>query len=327
VLSRAGLTREAWTTVLRIGVSADAPPVAGQYAIADGAVRFTPMFPLDPGRPYTVVFDPSAVPGGALAAVPKISRVVSIPAGAASAPVTVASVYPTANAVPANLLRMYIEFSGPMGSRGGQEYITIKDARDQEIPDALLPLDTALWNPEHTRFTVLFDPGRVKRGILPNRRMGRPLTPGETFTLIVHAGWPDAHGVPTASTFQREYRVGPAIERGLDPRAWNVSTPPAGSREPLTVEFPWPLDRALLQRALTLARRDAPIAGDVTVPSGERRWFFTPRGVWQAGDYALVAQPELEDVAGNRVGHAFETGASDADDARARPARIPFTIR
>jgi hypothetical protein len=130
-----------------------------------------------------------------------------------------------------------------------------------------------------------------------------------------------------ASTYQREYRVGPPIERGLDPRVWTLSRAPAGSRESLTVEFPWSLDRALLQRALTIARGDAPVAGDITVPSGERRWAFTPHGAWQAGDYALLAQPELEDVAGNRVGHAFETGATDADDARALPARIPFTIR
>jgi hypothetical protein len=214
-----------------------------------------------------------------------------------------------------------------MGSRGGQDYLAIQDARGQAIADALLPLDTALWNPEHTRFTVLFDPGRVKRGILPNRRMGRPLTPGETFTLIVRAGWPDAHGVPIVATFQREYRVGPPIERGLDPGSWTVSPPPAGSREPLAVEFPWSLDRALLQRTLTITRGDAPVAGDVTVSSGERRWIFTPRSPWQAGDHALVAQRELEDVSGNRVGHAFETGAADADDARAAAARVPFTIR
>jgi hypothetical protein len=321
------LTRETWTAVLRITVTADAPPVAGSYAIADGAVRFTPMFPLDPGRSYTAVFDPSAVPGSVLQAVAKVSRVVPIPAAAPSAPVTVAAVYPSANELPANLLRMYVEFSGPMGSRGGQDYITIEDGRGEGIADALLPLDTALWNPEHTRFTVLFDPGRVKRGILPNRRMGRPLTPGQAFTLIVRAGWPDAHGVPVAATFRREYRVGPPIERGLDPRSWTVSPPPAGSREPLAVEFPWPLDRALLQRALAVTRGDATVAGDVTVPSGERRWIFTPRVGWSSGDFTLVVQPELEDVAGNRVGHAFETGAGDTDDARAAPARVAFTIR
>jgi hypothetical protein len=236
-------------------------------------------------------------------------------------------VYPTANTVPANLLRMYLEFSGPMGSRGGHDYITIEDARGQAIADALLPLDAALWNPEHTRFTVLFDPGRVKRGILPNRRMGRPLTPGETFTLMVRAGWPDAHGVPVAATFSRQYRVGPPIERPLDPRSWTVSAPPAGTRDPLAVAFPWPLDRALLQRTLTVMRADGAVAGDVTVPSGERRWLFTPRGPWRAGDHTLVAKPDLEDVAGNRVGHAFETGAADADDARAAPARVAFTIR
>ncbi len=326
-LSRANLTRAAWASVLRIGVSAGAPPVAGAYTVANGTIRFTPMFPLEPGRAYTALFDPAAVPGGALQGVAQISRVLSIPADASSAPVTVAAVYPTADTVPANLLRMYVEFSGPMGSRGGQDYITLTNARGEPLSDALLPLDTPLWNADHTRFTVLFDPGRVKRGILPNRRMGRPLAPGESFTLIVGAGWPDAHGVPGASAFRREYRIGAPIERALDPGAWTLSRPAAGSRDPLAVDFPWALDRALLQRTLSIARGDGTVPGDVAVRAGERQWVFTPRSAWQAGNYALVAQPELEDASGNRVGHAFETGASDSDDGRATPARVGFVVR
>jgi hypothetical protein len=325
-LTRANLTPESWTAVLRVAVAADAVPVAGTYAIAGGTVRFTPMFPFDPGRPYTAVFDPSAVPDGALRHLPGVSRVVSTPAAAASPATTITDVYPSADIVPANLLRMYVAFSGPMGNRGGQDYVTIADARRQEISGALLPLDTGLWNPERTRFTILFDPGRVKRGILPNRRMGRPLEPGATFTFAVRAGWPDARGVPLASRFEHAYRVGPAIERGLDPRAWTIAPPAAGSREPLVVDFPWALDHALLERALSIARGGAHLSGDSIVPRGERQWRFTPRDPWLPGAHELVALPELEDVAGNRIGHPFEARPSEADDARAAPARVRFNV-
>ena len=102
------------------------------------------------------------------------------------------AVYPDGDAVPENLLRMYVQFSGPMGQQGGLDHVVLLDARGREMPDALLPLDTELWNDDRTRFTLLFDPGRVKRDILPNRSMGRPLRAGDRFTLVVKKDWLDA---------------------------------------------------------------------------------------------------------------------------------------
>ncbi|HMC77032.1 MAG TPA: hypothetical protein VKH34_07855 [Vicinamibacterales bacterium] len=323
-LTRAELTPERWASVLRVGVGADAPPMAGAYAVRDGALRFVPMFPLDPGRPYTVTFDPSAVPG--LGASEKVTAVLSLPMAAQTAPVSVAAVYPTGPTVPANLLRMYVEFSGPMGTRPGQDYIKVIGADGAEIPGALLPLDTELWNGEHTRFTILFDPGRVKRGILPNRAMGRPLEPGTTFTIAIAGTWPDAHSRPLASEFRKTYRVGPAIEAPLATPAWQTTPPPAGSREPLRLTFPAALDHGLLQRALRVVRGNAAVAGVITVAGGETEWRFVPDAAWTAGDYAIEILPVLEDPAGNRIGHAFESVDPD-DDTRAAPVRLPFTVR
>jgi hypothetical protein len=147
-------------------------PVAGRVRGVNGVVvRFTPLYPLDPGRTYDVVFDPRAAGVPAIAGIAGKSGRVTVPAAPDTAPpTTVSAVYPGTTDVPANLLRMYIEFSAPMGSRDGQNYVAILDAQGRDMQDAVLPLDTGLWNPDHTRFTVLFDPGRVKRGILPNRR-------------------------------------------------------------------------------------------------------------------------------------------------------------
>jgi hypothetical protein len=124
-LTRASLTGDAWPSVLRVAVRHEAASesgtglaVAGRYTITDGAVRFTPMYGLDPGRLYDVVFDPSAVPGGRLSHLSRVSRTVAIPGVTRTSSTVVSAVYPSGAEVPANLLRMYIEFSKPMGQSG-----------------------------------------------------------------------------------------------------------------------------------------------------------------------------------------------------------------
>ena len=330
-LEGARLSPDAWAAAFRVSVAPGSGPsaavaVAGRYAVAGGTVRFTPMYPLDPGRRYEVVFDPASAIGARLGHLAKVSSHVSMPAAAPTPDVTVTAVYPTGPAVPSNLLRMYIEFSGPMGSRTGQDYVTIVDAQGAEMHGALLPLDSDLWNGERTRFTILFDPGRVKRGILPNRTMGRPLQPGDAFTLVVRREWPDAHSKPLASEFRKDYRVGQPIERPLSTAQWRIVPPAAGSREPLRVTFPAALDHGLVQRALSVLRGDAALSGDISVVNGEKEWRFVPRDPWPPGDYAVSVLPVLEDPAGNRIGQAFETLTPDDANA-AKPARLPFTIR
>ena len=329
-LGRAELSADAWTSILRVAAVADgrpAPvPVSGTYTVADGAIRFTPVLPFEPGREYVVVFDPAATPGNPLAHVPKATRSVSTPAPARGVPVKVAAVYPGGSTVPSNLLRMYVEFSGPMGTRGGQEYVRVLDANGDDIPGALLPLDTDLWNPERTRFTILFDPGRVKTGILPNRMAGRPLKPGTTFTITISRAWPDAQGYPLESDFRKEYRVGPPHEKGLSTATWRVVPPAAGSRDGLTIHFPAPLDRGLLQRAFTIVRADETIAGDARIEEGETAWTFVPREPWRSGIHVITVLPALEDPSGNQIGQAFETLDAE-DDSRRTPSHIPFRIR
>jgi hypothetical protein len=300
-------------------------PVSGTYTIVNQHVRFTPMFPLEPGREYDVVFDPAALPAAGLGDLPKVSTVVSTPPPPPTPETRITAIYPSGPTVPSNLLRMYVEFSGPMGIRGGQDYLTIADGAGADIPGALLPLDTDLWNSDRTRFTVLFDPGRVKRGILPNRAMGRPLKPGMTFTIAIRREWPDAHGKPLASEFRKEYRVGPPVERALATSEWRVAAPAAGSRDPVVVTFRAPMDRGLAQRALTIVRGDAAIAGEVRLENSETEWRFTPAGPWQPGDYTVAVEPILEDVSGNRIGTAFETLTPDT--APPGPSRVAFRVR
>jgi hypothetical protein len=238
-------------------------------------------------------------------------------------------VYPTAPEVPENQLRLYISFSAPMGLRGGSEYVHLVDETGRAVEDPFLPLDVNLWNEDRTRYTLLFDPGRVKRGILPNEEMGRSLIAGRKYTLAVDAGWRDAAGQPLAAPFRREFRVGPPEERAIDPAQWRLDVPSGGTRNPLIVSFPKPLDYGLLQRTLSVSHgHGGRVDGDIRLEGAETRWLFTPHAPWQRGEYRLLASSILEDVAGNRIGRPFEVDAlaNGRGAQQATSAVVPFQI-
>jgi hypothetical protein len=113
----------------------------------------------------------------------------------------------------------------------------------------------------------------------------------------------------------------------LDPKGWKITPPHEGSRDPVSVIFPEPLDYGLLMRAIGVRRNDAPVVGDVRVDSNETRWTMTPNEPWRSGDYALIALAVLEDLAGNRIGRPFEVVSKDdkgEDDAAINA--VPFSL-
>ena len=167
-----------------------------------------------------------------------------------------------------------------------------------------------MWNGERTRYTLFFDPGRVKTGIRPNDEMGRALSKGRRYTLVVDADWRDAYGRPLAAPFRHEFRAGPAIEAALDPLRWNVNPPRGGSRDPWSsrsrtrsIEGCW------RGRSEWRARPASPRQVRPEVDAHETRWRFVPAAPWQAGRYRLVVLGILEDPSGNRIGRAFEIPA------------------
>ena len=328
-LQHANLTPEQWASVLRVAVSTDAPSMLGDYTVLDGVVRFTPLFPFDQGRQYHVRFEPARLPGGAADAGGAIETTVGRPASTAVPSTTVARVYPSGDIVPENLLRMYVEFSAPMGRKSGVEYIALLDHQGKEIEGAVLPLEYEFWSPDHKRFTIFFDPGRIKKGILPNLQMGRPLEVGRSVTLVIKREWPDENGLPLKEEFRRVLRVGPTDLEPLDTSTWRIQSPAAGSRDGMVVTFPEPLDHGLLMRALGVTRDGKEVDGAIGVDQAETRWTFTPMAPWTAGTYQLLALDILEDLAGNQIGRAFEVDNFDTVDKGPNPKTItiPFHVK
>ena len=330
-LAAASLDEARWSAVLQVrvaGAAADRPAVTGKYVVTSTAVEFAPRFPLDAGLPYAVTFDPSKLPDPR--AETAVVRTVSLPKVDKAPSTTVTRILPTSEVIPENHLRMYVEFSAPMSRMSGVPFIRLIDDRGEVVPEVFLPLEADFWSPDATRYTVFFDPGRVKRGILPNEQMGRALVVGRTYAVEIDAQWKDADGLPLAKPYRQAFRVGPADERPVTPLSWTLTLPRAETRDPFIIAFPESLDHGLLQRAIGVSRRDGgPIAGAIRIDPGETRWNFTPDDSWTRGAYTVVVLSILEDLAGNSVGRLFEVDVFDKVDARPQPGqtKLPFEIR
>ena len=322
-----------WGRGLALSVAgSESVAVAARYAVSDTALELRPMFPLDPGRAYVVRLDPAALAPtrGATPGAAPLRTTLALPARAIGERTRVVRVLPSAEIVPENLLRLYIEFSAPMSHDPALDRVRLLDARGREVPAAFLPLDGNFWSPDRRRYTLFLDPGRVKTGILPNEQMGRPLIAGRRYTLRIDSAWRDGRGAPLAAPFEHPLRAGPPELEPIRLATWRVEAPTAGSRDPLVVRFPRPLDHGLLGRALGVeGAAGASMEGTVEIAPGERAWRFTPSRAWTAGTHRLVVLSILEDVAGNRVNRRFEADRFDRVDSTAVVPRleVPFTVK
>lgn len=281
---------------------AEGPPMLGDYRREGSRLIFTP------GRP--------AVPGGRYRAVAGSERVEYLaPERPRGEPAAVTAVYPSADRLPANLLKFYIHFSRPM-----QEEEAIFDRIRLVRVDGTVVADPwrrlGLWS-EGTRLTLLIHPGRIKRGVNLNEEEGPVLDPGRVYSLEVGGDVLDAEGRPLGRPFRKSFT---AVEEDHERPSWRVEPPRAGTRDPLVVRFGEPMDRWLAARCL----RVMDVEGAVEVGDGERLWLFRPQRPWAAADHAIHVDPLLEDLAGNTPVRRFEEEAGKAEET---PAPIRFRPR
>jgi hypothetical protein len=287
-----------WPSVLAIYAgSGDIPPLLGSYAIENGTLVFRATYPIMSGVRYRAVFRPPA--GAAL------EKIFDGPARRVGAPTRIERVYPSADVLPSNQLRLYIYFSAPMSRGEAEQRIRMLDNDGQVLRGVFLP-GQELWDPNNRRLTMTFDPGRIKRGLTSNEAMGPPIAVGKRYTLVIDRTWPDANGVPLAETFHKAFRGGPAVRRPPDPKTWRIATPAAGTRAALVVSFGRPMNYTLLERMVRVANAAGSVAGSAVITREETEWRFTPQAAWARGTYRLVVDNSLEDLAGNHIGQPFD---------------------
>lgn len=336
-LQQASWTAAQWQLLLAVYAAAsdaanDAPlpPMLGAYRLDAGVLRFVPQFPLEPGVTYRAVLRTEFLPGHSRANAAALTATFQLPPRSATPTTTVKHVYPSADLLPENLLKFYVYFSAPMNRGRSYEHIHLRDENGKEIELPFLELGEELWDPMMTRLTLFIDPGRIKRGVRPLEEIGPSLEAGRRYTLLIDRAWQDAAGNHLKEDFQKVFRVGAPDRQPPDPAQWQLQAPPSATRAPLTVVFPEPLDHALARRVIVVTDQfDKPVAGQTTMTEQERRWTFTPLDPWQRGQYQLVIQTTLEDLAGNNIGKPFELDLFEGVERRlsAKSVKLSFAVR
>lgn len=283
------------------------PAMLGTYRVESELVRFDPQFPLVPGLRYRATFRPAELPGASATAAPPVSAAFRLTRPEPNPTTVVSQVYPTGDVLPENLLKFYVHFSAPMSGGRIYEHIHLRDATGREVELPFLEIDEELWDRAMKRLTLFIDPGRIKRGVRPLEEIGPALEAGQRYTLAIDEAWPDAAGNPLRARFEKTFLVGPPDRDPPEPARWQIHPPKGGTREPVVVLFPEPMDHALALRVIHVVGEDSRgVAGTTALGDQERRWAFTPRDHWRRGPYKLAVQSLIEDLAGNNVGKPFE---------------------
>lgn len=228
-----------------------------------------------------------------------------------SQPAQVLRVSPGVATLPANTLRLYVHFDAPMARGSASQFIRLLDAKGRVIPDAFLNIGVELWSADQTRLTVLLDPGRIKRGVGPNRALGLALEPGQRHAIEVMAGMPDARNRPLKDGHRHWFSVGAAERAQIVPAEWSASM---GVTE-LTVTFDRPMDEASVLRHIGLLDAGGERVFAAADMSG-RILTFTLPDAGNAHPHKLFVAAGLEDAAGNTLCAAFDVEAGEGRTCR-----------
>ncbi len=142
--------------------------------------------------------------------------------------------------------------------------------------------------------------------------MGRALVPGRQYRLVLDASWPDIHGRPLDSGFEKTFVVTAEDKVPPDWRQWKITAPEAGTLAAVSIDLGEPLDHALLVAFLRIKNAEGvTIGGEIMLEDAETVWRLKPQKKWQPGEYTLEIDARVEDLAGNNLRGSFESGIDD----------------
>ncbi len=303
----------------------------GHYRVDRKVLRFEPQFPLETGMTYRAVFSPERLTGPQTRShLQRLNAVFQTQPRGAAATTEVFAVFPSARVLPENLLKFYVHFSAPMNRGRVYDHITLRNSAGNQIELPFLEIGEELWGPGMTRLTLLIDPGRIKRGVLPLEEVGSALEEGQSYSLIISRELRDSQGNLLKGDFEKPFRVGPADRDPPDPSSWRIAVPVFGTRHPLQITFPESMDSALALRVILVTSESGRlVSGKTALQNEERLWTFAPTTAWRRGSYQVVIQTTIEDLSGNNIGRPFDVDLFEGVQKRlaTESVKIPFQVR
>jgi hypothetical protein len=240
----------------------------------------------------------------------------------------VRAVYPTADRLPENLLKFYIHFSAPMSFGNVYEHIDLVDQDGRHLERPFLEIAEELWDSTGTRLTLLLDPARVKRELVPHEEDGAILFADRKYQLVIKADWLDATGTPLKDAFSKSFTTIAADYEQPNPAFWKIIAPRPDTTNVLQIDLSESLDHAIVTRGLTVIGTDGTeVDGETTLSEHETQWSFKPDLPWKAGEYRLRINERIEDLVGNSIAKPFEADRFDQTESMVPTYReLPLEI-
>ena len=268
--------------------------IAGRYEVEGRKISFKPLFDFVQGQAYLVKYKVQSNNRSFTT----VSFQLASPAVDSEQVVT--SIYPQGNVLPENTLRFYIEFSQPMKPHVASNYIKLLNEQDKEDAAAFMNFKQELWSEERRRLTLLMDPGRIKRAVATNLKLGPALEAGKQYRLVVKQGWLTADGTAASKDYVKTFKVSSALRSLPSMSNWQFVRPRVHSRDPLLIHFDRVFDFQQLHKAIAVIDGSGQlVAGKVSIINGGHQWRFIPQEEWQENSITVVVDATLEDVAGN----------------------------
>jgi hypothetical protein len=297
------------------------PKIIGEFTNSGFAIRFRSKYGFSTGTSYTVLITSKN----------QVERfVVHTPKSNYKPSTYIKNVYPTASQLPMNQLKFYIEFSAPMRQGNAFQNIHLYKLPEEKLEsEAFLVTAEELWNPEKTRVTIFFDPGRIKRGVQPNLQLGLPLVEGHKYKLVIDKEWLDVNDVKLTKGFEKIFDVVSVDRESPSSENWKTDFPKAKNKLPIKIDFKEAMDFGLLHSAIVIVdQENRYVEGIIKLSENESKWMFTPKNKWLKGNYKMIINAWLEDLSGNNLNRKFDVNLNSERDApkNIKEVQIPFKI-
>lgn len=298
-----------------IQLSGQNVPMLGAWETGEVGARFVPVIPFTRGMEYSVM---SGI---------RLLGTFRIPMSHNAGPV-VTHIFPQTDTVPMNLLKMYFQFSQPMREGVSRDFVAVLSDLDT-IRDVFLDLQPELWNRESTLLTLWLDPGRIKRDLQPNKKLGNPLAPGRWYKLVVSDQWMDRQGMALAQGVEKRFYVTARDEYKPSISDWQLDIPSAGTNDPLSIHWREALDYVLLTNTVAVASANGKnMNASIKVGRDGRSMVILPESKWEQGSYLLRVEARLEDLAGNNLNRLFDRDlTSDTTVSEVDYHQISFVVK
>lgn len=268
-------------------------PLVGKKELRNDSLFFYPLISFQPGLKYLVK---------------KLDKAVyefRVPEKERSKPRLV-HIYPSATDLPANLLKFYIRFSEPMAEGNPYGSLHLLNAKGDTLREAFLKQMPALWNRDRTILSLWLDPGRIKRDLELNKRMGAPLQENQSYSLVIDKNFKSREGEPLQAAAQKEFRTITADRSKPSVKDWMMVAPGAGTAQPLIIRFPEAMDYLSAEGRIEILAKGVPVSGTSSFRDDEKEWVFKPAEAWRKGEYMIQADARIEDLAGNNLNQLFD---------------------